>query len=72
MYDYVIEVVFLRSCVEVNKDFVLFQVATVKVKAVHVGSASETVEIRGVPVDMQTCYVADHTDSIKLDLWERW
>lgn len=37
---------------------------------VHVGSANETVEIRGVPIEMQTCYIADHMDHIKLQLWD--
>ncbi|XP_056116264.1 uncharacterized protein LOC130092433 [Rhinichthys klamathensis goyatoka] len=45
-------------------------VAAVQVKAVYVGSASGTAPINGVPVDMQTCYVADHTSRIKLSLWE--
>ncbi len=54
------------------KDFLLFfgGVAVVKVKAVHVGSANEIVQMRGVPVEMQTCYIADQTAPIKLQLWE--
>lgn len=41
-----------------------------KVKVMHVSSAPETVDVKGVPVEMQSCYIADHTDRIKVQLWE--
>ncbi|KAK7125512.1 hypothetical protein R3I93_021013 [Phoxinus phoxinus] len=60
----------LKTIAEVKTMAPKQNVAAVQVKAVHVGSGSETASINGVPVDMQTCYVADHTSRMKLSLWE--
>ncbi|KAL0961624.1 hypothetical protein UPYG_G00353940 [Umbra pygmaea] len=46
-------------------------VPAVKVKVIHVGSAPKMVDMNGVFVEMQTCHIADHTDHIKIQLWER-
>ncbi|KAK7149195.1 hypothetical protein R3I94_008723 [Phoxinus phoxinus] len=46
-------------------------VPAVKVKVIHVASAPKMVELNGVFVEMQTCHIADDTDHIKIQLWER-